>query len=383
MSAETTPNISLPSRVVDSSMEALFDSPARNTRSSKKKKTSTVAASPDSSHSKSSSKGRPKIPTTSNGEVDLSKVKMKDLIRGGQFGKPMKSSTEKLVIFFKVIYHQSGDPEETVISAPSPKEPSTPKQKEVVFAPQVRIVDGQIVVNEESLVVTADSSANVSHEDYNVVVETGNHVTSHSFLTNRTTTEKWSTEETELFYKALQQYGTDFSIIENLFPTKDRRQIKNKFKKEERDHPQRIAQALTKRLPINLDEYKKLSVVKIAKLEEKEKERKEKEYLPPPKKRDREAVPSPKEKEKGSSQPRSPNETVIDPIVETEETEKKTKTTKQKRQVVIEESGPPNPEAQMPQEDEEDDEDDEDDESELRANKFIRSRPQQMEDDYD
>lgn len=97
MSAETTPNLLTPSRVIDTSnIESLFDSPARNTRSSKIKKTTVVIPQPESQ--KSTQKRRPKIPTTENGEIDLAKVKMRDLIRGSPFGKPMKSLSEKSVI---------------------------------------------------------------------------------------------------------------------------------------------------------------------------------------------------------------------------------------------------------------------------------------------
>lgn len=50
--------------------------------------------------------------------------------------------------------------------------------------------------------------------------------------------------------RALRQYGTDFTIIEKLFPTRTRRQIKNKFKKEEKDNLAKIDFALKNRLPI-------------------------------------------------------------------------------------------------------------------------------------
>ena len=37
-----------------------------------------------------------------------------------------------------------------------------------------------------------------------------------------------------------RRYGTDFSLIAALFPNRNRRQIKNKFKREERDDPRRM-----------------------------------------------------------------------------------------------------------------------------------------------
>ncbi|KAH6782639.1 hypothetical protein C2S51_007932 [Perilla frutescens var. frutescens] len=58
---------------------------------------------------------------------------------------------------------------------------------------------------------------------------------------------RWSKEDTELFYEAVQQFGTDFSMIAQLFPGRSREQIRNKYKKEERQHPLMLREALTNR----------------------------------------------------------------------------------------------------------------------------------------
>lgn len=58
---------------------------------------------------------------------------------------------------------------------------------------------------------------------------------------------RWSKEDTELFYQAVQQFGTDFSMIAQLFPGRSREQIRNKYKKEERQHPLMLRDALTNR----------------------------------------------------------------------------------------------------------------------------------------
>ena len=36
---------------------------------------------------------------------------------------------------------------------------------------------------------------------------------------NQAKAEKWNKEDTELFYRAMTQFGTDFSLIARLFPT--------------------------------------------------------------------------------------------------------------------------------------------------------------------
>lgn len=52
--------------------------------------------------------------------------------------------------------------------------------------------------------------------------------------------ERWSPEETALFYRALRAFGTDFTLIAQLFPARDRKNIKNKFCREERESPQLV-----------------------------------------------------------------------------------------------------------------------------------------------
>ncbi|PON65136.1 Octamer-binding transcription factor [Parasponia andersonii] len=67
-----------------------------------------------------------------------------------------------------------------------------------------------------------------------------------SFM-DKTPSTRWSKQETELFYGALRQIGADFTIIQQLFPNRTREQVKLKFKKEERQHPLRITEALNNR----------------------------------------------------------------------------------------------------------------------------------------
>jgi hypothetical protein len=50
--------------------------------------------------------------------------------------------------------------------------------------------------------------------------------------------------------QALRRYGTDFTLIQLLFSDRSRDQIRNKFKKEEKENGPRIDLALRSRLPI-------------------------------------------------------------------------------------------------------------------------------------
>ncbi|KAL9684694.1 hypothetical protein QQ045_022135 [Rhodiola kirilowii] len=89
-----------------------------------------------------------------------------------------------------------------------------------------------------------DSYQNEDYDDENVAVqESSSYFNYHSFMT-KTPRVTWSKVDTELFYQGIRQFGTDFTLIQQLFPGRTRNQIKLKYKKEERQHPQRITEAI-------------------------------------------------------------------------------------------------------------------------------------------
>uniref|UniRef100_A0ACD5ZFL7 Uncharacterized protein n=1 Tax=Avena sativa TaxID=4498 RepID=A0ACD5ZFL7_AVESA len=51
----------------------------------------------------------------------------------------------------------------------------------------------------------------------------------HSYM-NKQTRAKWSKSDNDLFYKGLQQFGSDFAMMQQLFPDKSRDQVRQKFK---------------------------------------------------------------------------------------------------------------------------------------------------------
>ncbi|KAI5284287.1 Transcription factor TFIIIB component B, partial [Ascosphaera acerosa] len=60
----------------------------------------------------------------------------------------------------------------------------------------------------------------------------------------RTKAEVWDEHFTELFYRGLRMFGTDFMMISKMFPGRNRRQIKLKFCTEERRNPARVRDVL-------------------------------------------------------------------------------------------------------------------------------------------
>ncbi|EXC04412.1 Transcription factor TFIIIB component B'' [Morus notabilis] len=69
----------------------------------------------------------------------------------------------------------------------------------------------------------------------------------HQSFMKKTPRARWSKQDTELFYEAVRQFGPVFSLIEQLFPGRTREQVKLKFKKEGRQHPLRLSEAITNR----------------------------------------------------------------------------------------------------------------------------------------
>lgn len=122
-----------------------------------------------------------------------------------------------------------------------------------------RVVNGKIVEDEETLQIDrrAQAQAEIAMqapvEEENDLTRFHNRTT---YMNDRKRDEKdrvpmwkaksdpWSEDETDRFYDALKNWGTDFQIISQLFPGKTRAQIKKKFNREERLDAQRVNDAL-------------------------------------------------------------------------------------------------------------------------------------------
>jgi len=137
---------------------------------------------------------------------------------------------------------------------------------EEIHAPQQIIVNGQIVVAAESREVAFGAGveqaviedADVALEDDRIYkyVNQGT-VGKHAGLRRGT---RWDDEKTELFYRGLRWFGTDFSMIANIFPQLDRRQVKLKFTIEMRDNPHRVRECVAAKEPVDMDDYTRMAV---------------------------------------------------------------------------------------------------------------------------
>ncbi|KAG7350645.1 Myb-like DNA-binding protein [Nitzschia inconspicua] len=134
--------------------------------------------------------------------------------------------------------------------------------------PVVQIIDGEIVLQESSLMlptrrtvqeVEEEFQDNVVEEDAQMAIVQASYT---SFLTKGDAAangmrgpQHWSLEETQKFYMALRQLGTDFGSMEALFDGKrTRRQLKQKYRKELAKTPNLVQElALNPKYKTDLD----------------------------------------------------------------------------------------------------------------------------------
>lgn len=127
--------------------------------------------------------------------------------------------------------------------------------------PRMRIVNGEIVIDNASLQFDQRAEAARQLGEMQDVVENRlNRKVNQATYGKRTKVESWDEELTDLFYRGLRMFGTDFSLISNMFPGRSRRQIKLKFNNEERRDPERIKRTLLgPREHIDIQTYSELT----------------------------------------------------------------------------------------------------------------------------
>ncbi|CAN4083686.1 unnamed protein product [Withania somnifera] len=125
------------------------------------------------------------------------------------------------------------------------------EQRKDATASQIPTTDqsaGACVPNydeDETFAEDEDGEAN-DHEKGPTAEDTSAYFNYQTYM-DKTPRIRWSKQDTETFYEAVQQFGTDLSLIQQLFPGRTRRQLKLKYKKEERQNPFRLHDALTNR----------------------------------------------------------------------------------------------------------------------------------------
>lgn len=125
----------------------------------------------------------------------------------------------------------------------------------------MRIVDGQIVVDERSIQVDRHRNAQDDSGPTEIVEENDftRIITSNTYA-KRERSQRWDWPSLDKFYRGLKLFGTDFGMIANMFPDRTRKQVKLRFNREEKENPDLINRTLAgEPLPINLQEYMEIS----------------------------------------------------------------------------------------------------------------------------
>lgn len=163
-----------------------------------------------------------------------------------------------LIIFFsqkpsnKTEENSDVKEKETEEQVDDPTTPNLPEEKEKendadnsMPVPQIKIgPSGEIILDEQSLIVENAEVAKIKEQIWNSQVVDGNFDTGYGIYKRVARSHSWSQKETLRFYKALNLIGTDFTVMTQLFPKRNRRELKVKFKKEEKINRHLIDKAI-------------------------------------------------------------------------------------------------------------------------------------------
>ncbi|KAM0733048.1 Transcription factor TFIIIB component B''-like protein [Formica fusca] len=165
-----------------------------------------------------------------NKTPDKSQMKMYDFIYYNPVTNPMKSNKEQRII--------AAQPMEI----PEEEEADDPSAMPV---PQVKVgPDGQLIIDEQSLVIEQKDAKRVREIMSNDIIVEDGICNNGGFYKKHKRRKEWPRWETLKFYRVLNVVGTDFLLMQTLFPNRTRQEIKQKYKKEERVNRQLIEKAL-------------------------------------------------------------------------------------------------------------------------------------------
>ncbi|PBC27571.1 uncharacterized protein LOC108002243 isoform X1 [Apis cerana] len=168
-----------------------------------------------------------------NKTPDRSKLTMYDLIYYNPVTNPMKKSNESTTR--KMLEYQSEEFQE---------EENEDDPSSAMPVPQVKVgPNGQLIIDEQSLVIeqtNAKKGRKVLAKE--AIIDDDNNGS--GFYKKRQKSKEWSERETLKFYKALNTIGTDFLLMQSLFPHRTRQEMKLKFKKEEKVNRHLVEKAL-------------------------------------------------------------------------------------------------------------------------------------------
>ncbi|PNF19462.1 hypothetical protein B7P43_G02346 [Cryptotermes secundus] len=209
-----------------------------------------------------------------NRTPDRSRLTMFDLIFYNPATNPMKcsgqeSENSKLSQSQDTVGHAVGEQqEEEKVDEPTVEtlneqndETAADEEDMAMPVPQVKVgPDGQIILDEKSLVIETTGTKKSREDLANsaLIVDYGTGSTGYGTYSKKGKKFKeWSKQETLKFYRALNRVGTDFLLMQSIFPKRTRRDLKIKFKKEDRTNRFLVEKALRYPLDFDLTELEK------------------------------------------------------------------------------------------------------------------------------
>ncbi|KIW35461.1 uncharacterized protein PV07_02157 [Cladophialophora immunda] len=199
-------------------------------------------------------------------EIDPQEVSMADLIKDNKIGK--KSETEKRMQenWPEIKKRRKEELEKRREAARGETNASNNEEEhnggEDAAVPKQIIVNGQIVVAAESREVAFGAGVEEAViQDANVALEDDRiykYITSGTLgkHAGRARGNRWDEDQTNLFYKGLRMFGTDFTMVANLFPEGvDRRVVKKKYLLELRTDPERVESCVAAKETVSIEDY--------------------------------------------------------------------------------------------------------------------------------
>lgn len=195
--------------------------------------------------------------------IDKQSLTMFDMIYYNPVKNPMKSPALSKKGSLENIPHTVGRESRGVSKSRSPTPapartiPEPPKPT-IQMTPQLKLgPNGEMILDETSLVVENEREREMRDTLAKAEVIYVDEFSGNSGYYSRfKRTKDWSPEETIRFYRCLHTIGTDFSMMIQLFPNRSRRDLKLKFKKEEKLNLMLVNKALLYPKEFNIEELK-------------------------------------------------------------------------------------------------------------------------------
>ncbi|KAJ8943991.1 hypothetical protein NQ314_009574 [Rhamnusium bicolor] len=194
---------------------------------------------------------------------DRQRLTMIDLIFYNPTSNPMtndiKSNQDKIEAAEENVVATQIDQESEKIDDPQEENEDMGKSDEEneMPVPQIKIgPSGEIILDEKSLVIESKEVKKQREELQKTQLVNGDFDTGYGIYKRQKRSKDWTHSETLRFYKALNTIGTDFCLMCELFPRRTRRELKMKFKKEERINQTLIDKAVMQPCSFDFTELK-------------------------------------------------------------------------------------------------------------------------------